>query len=122
MDKDTKSYHYTKEEAKQIVFEVLRDCTITEAIGSYTNEKGELTIMDTLVATKILEQVPKDFQHDTSYKLKEIFNQSSILNVRNTCEIRYNNENEDDVKYIQNMMKEYDLSWEEAVQAMNAGW
>lgn len=33
MDKDTKSYHYTKEEAKQKVFEVLGDCTITEATG-----------------------------------------------------------------------------------------
>ena len=78
MDKDTKSYHYTKEEAKQKVFEVLGDCTITEATGCYTNDKGERIIMDTLVAVKILEQVPKDFQHDISYKLKEIFNQSSI--------------------------------------------
>ena len=78
--------------------------------------------MDTLVATKILEQVPKDFQHYTSYKLKEIFNQSSILNVRNACEIRYNNESEEDIKDIQWRMDEFDLSWEEAEQAINAGW
>jgi len=122
MDKDTKSYHYTKEQAKEKVFEVLGDCTIVEATGSYTNEKGERIIMDTLVATKILEQVPKDFQHDTSYKLKEIFNQSCILNVRNTCEIRYNNESPETVKYIQRIMNDYGLCWEDAEMAMNAGW
>lgn len=122
MDKDTRSYHYTKEQAKQKVFDVLGNCTIIEATGCYTNDKGERMIMDTLVATKILEQVPKDFQHDASYKLKEIFNQSSILNVRNTCEIRYNNEFPETVRYIQMTMNDYDLSWEEAEQAMNAGW
>ena len=122
MDKDTKSYHYTKEQAKQKVFDVLGDCTIVEATGCYTNDQGERIIMDTLVATKILEQVPKDFQHDASYKLKEIFYQTSILNVRNTCEIRYNNETEDDIKYIQLRMDEFGWSWEEAEQAMNAGW
>lgn len=122
MDKYTRSYHYTKEQAKQKVFEVLGDCTITETIGCYTNDKGERIVMDTLVATKILEQVPKDFQHYTSYKLKEIFNQSSILNVRNACEIRYNNESEEDIKDIQWRMDEFDLSWEEAEQAINAGW
>ena len=122
MDKDTMSYHYTKEQAKEKVFEVLGDCTITEAKGCYTNEKGERIIMDTLVATKILERVPEDYQHNMSYKLKEIFNQSSILNVRNTCEIRYNNESEEDVKYIQSLMDGYNVSWESAEQAMNAGW
>lgn len=122
MDKDTRCYHYTKEQAKQKVFEVLGDCTIAEATGCYTNDKGERLIMDTLVATKILEQVPKDYQHDTSYKLKEIFNQSSIINVKNYCEIRYNNESEEDIKYIQLRMNEFDWSWEEAEQAMNAGW
>lgn len=122
MDKDTMSYHYTKEQAKQKVFEVLGDCTIIETTGCYTKQKGEPIIMDTLVAIKILEQIPKDFQHDISYKLKEIFNQSSILNVINTCEIRYNNESEEDVNYIQNMMRDYNISWEEAEQAMNAGW
>ena len=122
MDKDTKSYHYTKEEAKQKVFEVLGDCTITEATGCYTNDKGECIIMDTLVAVKILEQVPKDFQHDISYKLKEIFNQSSIINVKDYCEIRYNNESPETVRYIQMTMKDYDLGWEDAEQAMNVGW
>ena len=122
MDKDTKSYHYTKEEAKQKVFEVLGDCTITEATGCYTNDKGKRIIMDTLVATKILEEVPKDFQHDTSYKLKEIFNQSSILNVKDYCEIRYNNESPETVRYIQMTMEEYDLGWEDAEKVMNAGW
>lgn len=122
MDKDTKSYHYTKEEAKQKVFEVLGDCTITEATGCYTNDKGERIIMDTLVAVKMLEQVHEDFQHDTSYKLKEIFNQSSIINVRNTCEIRYNNESPEAVRYIQMLMDDYDLGWEAAEHAMNAGW
>lgn len=122
MDKNTRSYYYTKEQAKQKVFDVLGDCTIIESTGCYTNDKGEHIIMDTLVATKILEQVPKDFQHDVSYKLKEIFNQTSILNVRNTCEIRYNNETEDDIKYIQLRMDEFGWSWEEAEQAMNAGW
>ena len=121
-DKDTKTYHYTKEIAKQKVFEVLGDCTITEATGCYTNEKGKRIIMDTLVATKILEEVPKDCQHETSYKLKEIFNQASILNVRNTCEIRYNNESPDIVRYIQMTMEEYDLGWEAAERVMNAGW
>ena len=96
MDKDTMSYHYTKEQAKEKVFEVLGDCTI--------------------------ERVPEDYQHNMSYKLKEIFNQSSILNVRNTCEIRYNNESEEDVKYIQSLMDGYNVSWESAEQAMNAGW
>ena len=122
MDKDTKSYHYTKEEAKQKVFEVLGDCTITEATGCYTNDKGKRIIMNTLVATKILEEVPKDFQHDTSYKLKEIFNQSSILNVKDYCEIRYNNESPETVRYIQMTMEEYDLGWEDAEKVMNAGW
>ena len=122
MDKDTMSYHYTKEQAKEKVFEVLGDCTITEAKGCYTNEKGERIIMDTLVATKILERVPEDYQHNMSYKLKEIFNQSSILNVRNTCEIRYNNESEEDLKYIQSLVDGYNVSWESAEQAMNAGW
>ncbi len=122
MDKDTKSYHYTKEEAKQKVFEVLGDCTITEATGCYTNDKGKRIIMDTLVATKLLEEVPKDFQHETSYKLKEIFNQSSILNVKDYCEIRYNNESPETVRYIQMTMEDYDLGWEDAEQAMNAGW
>ena len=122
MDKDTRSYHYTKEQAKQKVFEIIGDCTIVEATGCYTTEKGEKLIMDTLVATKILEQVPKDFQHDVSYKLKEVFNQSSILNVRNTCEMRYNNESPETIRYIQMTMNDYDLSWEEAEQAMNAGW
>ena len=83
MDKYTRSYHYTKEQAKQKVFEVLGDWTITETTGCYTNDKGERIVMDTLVATKILEQVPKDFQHYTSYKLKEIFNQSSICSIFN---------------------------------------
>ena len=78
--------------------------------------------MDTLVATKTLEQVPKDYQHEMSYKLKEIFNQSSILNVRNTCEVRYNNESPETVKYIQMTMDEYGLGWEDAEEAMNAGW
>ena len=122
MDKDTKSYHYTKEQAKQKVFEVLGDCTITEATGCYTNENGKQIIMDTLVATKILEQEPKDFQHDTSYKLKEIFNQASILNVVNNCEIRYNNESSETIRYIQRTMEDYGLCWEDAEQAMNAGW
>lgn len=122
MDKDTRSYHYTKEQAKQKVFEIIGDCTIVEATGCYTTEKGEKLIMDTLVATKILEQVPKDFQHDVSYKLKEVFNQSSILNVRNACEMRYNNESPETIRYIQMTMNDYDLSWEEAEQAMNAGW
>ena len=122
MDKDTRSYHYTKEQAKQKVFEIIGDCTIVEATGCYTTEKGEKLIMDTLVATKILEQVPKDFQHDVSYTLKEVFNQSSILNVRNTCEMRYNNESPETIRYIQMTMNDYDLSWEEAEQAMNAGW
>ena len=70
----------------------------------------------------MLEQVPKDFQHDASYKLKEIFNQTSILNVRNTCEIRYNNETESDIKYIQSTMNFYGLSWDEAKLAADAGW
>ena len=122
MDKDTKTYPYTIEEAKQKVFEVLGDCTITEATGCYTNDKGKRIIMDTLVATKVLEQVPKDFQHETSYKLKEIFNQISILNVSNICSIRYNNESEEDIKYIKFLMNEYDVSWEQAEQAMNSGW
>ena len=56
------------------------------------------------------------------HKLKEIFNQSSILNVRNACEIRYNNESEEDIKDIQWRMDEFDLSWEEAEQAINAVW
>ncbi len=122
MDKDTKSYHYSKEQAKQKVFDVLGNCTIVEATGSYTNDAGERLIMDTLVATKTLEQVPKDYQHDMSYKLKEIFNQSSILNVRNTCEVRYNNESPETVRYIQMTMDEYGLGWEDAEEAMNAGW
>jgi hypothetical protein len=57
-----------------------------------------------------------------SYKLKKIFNQTSILNAKHTCEIKYNNESDEDVKYIQNMMECYNLSWDEAEQAMNAGW
>jgi len=122
MDKDTKKYHYTKEQAKQKVFEVLGDCTITDAVGCYTNEKGEKLIIDTLVVKKILEEVPEDFQHNVSYKLKKIFNQSSILNVSNVCEIRYNNESPETIRHIQLLMNDYGLSWEKAEQAMNAGW
>ena len=122
MDKDSQTYRYTIEEAKQKVFEVLGDCTITEATGSYTNRHGKRTIMNTLVATKILKQVPEDYQHNMSYKLKEIFNQRSIINVCDSCEIRYNNESPEDVQYIQNMMEDYNLSWEKAEEAMRAGW
>ena len=42
--------------------------------------------------------------------------------MRNACEIRYNNESEEDIKDIQWRMDEFDLSWEEAEQAINAGW
>ena len=122
MDKDTKSYHFTKEQAKQKVFEIMGDCTIVESTGCYTNDDGEQIIMDTLVVTKLLEKVPEDYQHNVSYKLKEIFNQTSILNVRNTCSIRYNNESEEDVEYIKSLMAMYNVSWESAEQAMNAGW
>ncbi len=36
--------------------------------------------------------------------------------------MRYNNESPETIRYIQMTMNDYDLSWEEAEQAMNAGW
>lgn len=122
MDKDTKSYHFSKEQARKKVFEILGDCTIVDATGSYTNEHGEQIIMDTFVVTKIMKNIPTDYLHNVSYKLKEIFNQASIINVRNQCIVKYNDEDAETIKYIEDMMQEYNFSWDKAEDATNAGW
>lgn len=62
MDKDDFSYKYSKQEAIKKIVEVLENCTIQEAQGSYKRNEKNLLI-DTLVVTKFLKEIDSNYIH-----------------------------------------------------------
>lgn len=123
MDKDTLTYKFTQEKAIEKIIEIIGDCTIIPSIGSYIRNNGEKIIIKTLKVTKFFDKYPQDYDHDIAYKLKEIFNQDSIItNIIRSYETNFNNETKKSKEYIYSVMEEYNLSWKQAVQAVNSGW
>lgn len=56
-------------------------------------------------------------------ELKSNFNQDSIITEISTDNtISYNDEKKETVKYIENIMKEYNFDWETAYQAYKSGF
>ena len=115
LDKDDFSYKFSKYDAIEKVVEVLGDCTIQEAIGSFTRKDGKRIQTDTLIATKILEKYDGNYIHYKAKELKQIFNQSSILTEETgRCQFEYNDENENLEKEIENLMQDYEWTWAQA--------
>lgn len=75
-DKDSKTQKIDTENAKNIIFEEVGDCTISDAVGSYTHEDGT-RVREKALRVEILFQ--KDKQVEKHCKnLKEKLNQESI--------------------------------------------
>lgn len=122
MDKDDFSYKYSKQEAIEKIVKVLESCTIQDARGSYKRNVKNLLI-DTLVVTKFLKEIDSNYIHYKVEELKSIFNQDSIITEISTDNtISYNDETKETVKYIENIMKEYNFDWETAYQAYKSGF
>ena len=122
MDKDDFSYKFSKHDAIKKVIDVLGDCTIQEAIGSFTRKDGKSIQVDTLVTTKILEKYDGNYIHYKAKELKGIFNQSSILTEEsNRCFFEYNDESVELEKEIETLMKEYDWTWAKAKNVYEIG-
>jgi len=117
MHKKTMSYPQ-KEYAINRVIEELGDCTIVDCIGSF---KG--TQMRTFQVTKFIEgEIPRNFVHDKAKELKRIFFQESVITeVYDSYQIDFNEYSKEYEKEIENLMSEYDFSWNEAVLAYKSG-
>lgn len=122
MDKDDFSYKYSKSEAITKVIDVLGNCTIQEAVGSFTRNDGTQVQVDTLIAIQYLKECDGNYIHYKAKKLKETFNQSSILTEENGhCLIEYNDETKEYEEEIEGLMKEYDWNWKIAIDAIKTG-
>ena len=122
MDKDTFTYKFSKDEAISKIVEIIGDCTIQEAIGFYTRSDGKKIKIETLVAIVFRKEYKKNFSYSKAKILKEIFNQSSIITEESeNIKIKFNDESKEFEKIIEDLMDEYDLNREEAIQAYNMG-
>ena len=75
-DKDTKKRIVNKNKAKEVIMEIVGDCTISDAVGHYTHEDG------TIVNEKCL-RVEMLFKADNEvisycHAIKKALNQESI--------------------------------------------
>lgn len=123
MDKDDFSYKFSKQEAIEKIVGAIGDCTIQEALGTFTRNDGKIVQTKTLIATKYLEESDPNYVHFKTKELKQIFNQSSILTERSyNFSLDFNDESENLEKEIEYLMQEYDWTWLVAKDALENGW
>ena len=123
MDKDDFSYKFSKQEAIEKIVGAIGDCTIQEALGTFTRNNGKIVQTETLVATKYLEKNDPNYVHFKTKELKQIFNQSSILAEQSyNFSLNFNDESENLAKEIEALMQEYDWTWPVAKNAVENGW
>ncbi len=122
MDKDDFSYKFSKHSAIKKVTDVLGDCTIQDAIGTFTRKDGQKVQTETLVVTKFLEKYDGNFIHYKAKELKEIFNQLSILTEETGRSlIEFNDESKEMEREIEELMQEYEWTWAVAKDAYESG-
>ena len=75
-DKDTKKRIINKNKAKEVVMNICGDCTVSEAIGQYTHDNGEI-VQEKSLRVEILF---KELQEVISYcnEIKKQLNQESV--------------------------------------------
>ena len=84
LDPDDFFQHFTIKEAVDEITKVIGDCTIIPCIGSCTHDTGLRINLNTLKVIKFIDYSPEQFV-DRIEKLKEIFNQDSILMNTTEC-------------------------------------
>ena len=75
----------TIKEAVDEVVDIIEDCTIIPCIGSFKHSSGVRINMNTLKITKFSDRNPDEFVEEYKNKLKELFNQESVIVEVSNC-------------------------------------
>lgn len=91
MDKDNLDYKFSADEAIDKITQIIGECTIKNCFGFYKTKSQKLLKIDSLEITKYTKSLPDNYIENTTKKLKEIFNQTSILTeITKDCEVSFN--------------------------------
>ena len=122
MDKDSLKYEISTNEAVNKIVEILGECTISNSLGTYKRENGEMLFIKTLIVTKFLENMPLDYEYLKANELKKAFNQSSVITeIFYSGRIEFNNLDKQTENEIIEIMKEYDVPFYIAKDMYNFG-
>ena len=85
LDPDELLQKFTTKEAVDTVTNIIGDCTIIPAIGSYTHSSGIRINMNSIQVIKFINCNPTEFINNSINKLKKIFNQDCIIVKTTEC-------------------------------------
>ena len=83
-DKDTKKQVCNRQKAKNIIMDIVGDCTISDATGHYTHEDGS-TVNEKSIKVELLFKADNQVI-DFAKRIKKEFNQESIALVKDYIE------------------------------------
>lgn len=85
-DKDVKKQVISKNRAKKIIMGIVGDCTITDALGTYTHEDGTTVVEKSYKVEVLIFDETKDETLEYCQKIKKELNQESIALVTDYVE------------------------------------
>ena len=77
-DKDLKKQVISKNRAKKVIMSIVGDCTITDALGKYTHEDGQIVTEKSYKVELLIFDGEQDNTIEYCQQIKKALNQESV--------------------------------------------
>ena len=75
-DKDTKTRIVNKNKAREVIMNIVGDCTVSDALGQYTHDNGEVVQEKSLRVDILFKELQEVMEY--AKEIKKALNQESI--------------------------------------------
>lgn len=75
-DKDTKKQIISNDKARQVILNIVGDCTVSDALGQYTHDNGEVVQEKSLRVDMLFKELSEVVEY--AKQIKKALNQESV--------------------------------------------